>query len=72
MPIYIKTVSFQSWGCFNSKKDDEKVNAALDALRRQEAKIFAVMVSVGGSFWTGVVATYLITYEAARPIRESK
>lgn len=69
MPIYIQTVSFQSWGCFNSKKDDKKVNAALDELRRQGAKIFAVMVSVGGSFWTGVVATYLITYETPGPIR---
>lgn len=69
MPVYIKTVSFQSWGCFNSKKDDKKVNDALDRLQAQAAWIGDVRVSVGGSFWTGYVATYMITYEADRPIR---
>lgn len=69
MPIYIKTVSFQSWGCFNSRKDDKKVNDALDRLQTQGAKILSVKVSVGGSFWTGAVATYLITYEAHGQLR---
>jgi hypothetical protein len=76
MATYIKTLSFSTRGWskqgFNSEKDDPKVNSALQQLQSQGAKIMDVKVALGGSFWTtiftGVIAVYLITYEASNPI----
>ena len=76
MATYVKTLSFSTRGWsragFNSAKDDPIVNDVLHKLQSHGAKISDVKVSLGGSFWTtlftGVVAVYLITYEAASPI----
>ncbi|MFQ5924626.1 MAG: hypothetical protein ACE5IE_01340 [Dehalococcoidia bacterium] len=68
MPTYIKTLSFSTGSKFNPKKDDPKVNTALQQLQSQGAKISDVEVSLGGSILTGVVAVYLITYEVPNPI----
>ena len=68
MATYIKTLSFSTNSKFKPKKDDPRVNTALEQLQSQGAKISDVRVSLGGSFWTGVVAVYLITYEAPNPI----
>lgn len=68
MPIYVRTLSFSASLKFKPEKDDPKVNAALDELQRQGAKIVDIKVSLGGYFFGGVLATYLITYEAPAPI----
>ena len=68
MGLYIRTVSFNSLGRFKSKRDDKKVNAVLQELQNSGAKIVDIKVSVGGSFWSGAVATYAITYEASAPL----
>ena len=65
MPIYVKTISFNTTGKFNPKKDDPKVNAVLDKLRDNGATIKDIQVSLGGM----TTATYLITYEASYPIK---
>jgi hypothetical protein len=68
MATYIKTLSFSTNSKFKPKKDDPRVNTALEQLQIQGAKISDVRVSLGGSFWTGIVAVHLITYEAPNPI----
>ena len=54
MATYVKTLSFFTRGAskegFNSEKDDSKVNAALQQLQSQGAKIMDVKVALGGSF----------------------
>ncbi|MBA7481439.1 MAG: hypothetical protein GH156_01750 [Dehalococcoidia bacterium] len=50
MATYIKTVTFASSGKFNPKKNDPKVNAALQQLQSHGAKIMDVKVALGGSF----------------------
>lgn len=69
MGIYVRTLSFSSIGSFKSKRDDKRLNAALSELQNGGARIVDIKVSVGGSFWSGAVATYLITYEAASSLR---
>lgn len=66
MATYIKTLSFSPG--VNPKKNDPKVNIALQQLQSQGAKISDVKVALGGTLLTGVVVVYLITYEAPNPI----
>jgi len=48
MPTYIKTLSFSTSSKFNPKKDDPKVNAALQQLQSQGAEISDIKVTLGG------------------------
>lgn len=50
MATYVKTLSFSTRGAFKPDKDDPIVNAALQQLQSQGAKIVDVKVALGGSF----------------------
>jgi hypothetical protein len=63
MATYIKTLSFSTNSKFKPKKDDPRVNTALEQLQSQGAKISDVRAAVGES-----LVIFLITYEAASPI----
>jgi len=63
MATYIKTLSFSARGAFKPERDDSRVNAALQQLQSQGAKISDVRVAVGES-----LVIFLITYEATSPI----
>ncbi len=68
MPTYIKTLCFSTSSSFRAGKDDPKVNTVLQQLQSQGGKISDIKVSLGGTVWQGVLAVYLITYEAPNPI----
>ena len=72
MPIYIKSVSFYNRavliGEFDSPADDAVVNEALDGLRRNGAEVKDIKTVSSGGFFK-YVQTYVITYEADRPLR---
>ena len=69
MPTYIKTVSFQAAARkFKADKDDPEINAALERLQAEGARVLDIKISLGGAFSLGLIATYLITYEAPSPI----
>jgi len=68
VPTYINTLCFSTSSKFKPEKDDPKVNTALQQLQSQGAKISDVKVTLGGNLWQGIIAVYLITYEAPNPI----
>lgn len=68
MPTFIRTLSFSTTGKFKPGKDDPKVNDTLARLQERGAKIIDIKLSLGGSFWSGTVASYLITYESPTAI----
>ena len=67
MPKFISTVSFTTGRSFKSEEDDPKVNEVLQKLQNAGAEILDIDVKLAGRA-SGVVAVYLIQYEAPAPI----
>ena len=67
MPKFISTVSFVTGRSFKSDEDDPKVNKVLQRLQSAGAEILDIDVKLGGGS-SGVVAVYLIQYEAPSPL----
>ena len=67
MPKFIRTVSFTTGRSFKSEEDDPKVNEVLQKLQTAGAEILDIEVKLAGRA-SGVVAVYLIQYEAPAPI----
>jgi hypothetical protein len=67
---FVKTMSFDSRGKFDSRKDDAELNGALADLQQRGAAILELTVKLAGNSGnaSGVTALYVIEYEAASPL----
>lgn len=67
MAKFISTVSFTTGRSFRSEEDDPKVNEVLQKLQTAGAAILDIELKLAGRA-SGVVAVYLIQYEAPAPL----
>ena len=67
MPVYTCVYATTTATVFNAKKDAGRLNAMLEELQSNGAKIIDIKVSVGGGDRI-VQAVYLVIYEAPEPL----
>jgi hypothetical protein len=70
MARFIQTASFRSQTMFDPDRDDPVVNALLEDIQRLGGEVTDVQVALAANLGA-FVATYLIVYEADRPLAPS-
>lgn len=64
---YLKTLSFHASTTFNSRRDDEDLNRALESLQKGGAQLLDIKVKLA-STGAGATAVYVFEYEADKAL----